>query len=287
MTREPGRRWRRRPRDPYDVAPIVRPPAARVEVREEEVVSRRWPGDNPWFWFALLGVLVLAGLAAWLLVRAVDDDEPTVTVVAASAVPRVVGLAQDDAVARLEGAGFDARVVHAAANAPAGTVVRQRPAAGTRLGPGEIVALTVSSGEAATVTVVATVADVRNLDHIAAGAEVDEARLVADTYPVTSSAPRGIVLAQSPDPGVAVAPGEHVRRDVSLGPRERPPATVPDVTGPEAAVARATLRELGLTVRTVERAAPTAEEVGEVILQQPAAGTSVPALTQVTIFVGR
>jgi hypothetical protein len=37
----------------------------------------------------------------------------------------------------------------------------------------------------------------------------------------------------------------------------------------------------------VLRAAPSPENVGEAIDQQPQAGASVPVLTQVTIFVGR
>jgi beta-lactam-binding protein with PASTA domain len=75
---------------------------------------------------------------------------------------------------------------------------------------------------------------------------------------------------------------------VSLGqPGERPTGTVPDVTGPNELEARATARESGFTVRTIDRPAPSPEERGEVILQRPAPGTTAPLLTQIQLFVGR
>ena len=40
-------------------------------------------------------------------------------------------------------------------------------------------------------------------------------------------------------------------------------------------------------MRTVLRDAPSDEEVGEVLTQSPAAGTTAPILTQITLFVGR
>jgi eukaryotic-like serine/threonine-protein kinase len=132
-----------------------------------------------------------------------------------------------------------------------------------------------------------TVPDVVGDDHVAAGATVDARALIADSFPVESDEVRGTVVAQGPAGGSEVAPGTHVRLEVAIGPGDRPTAVVPDVTGPNEIEARATVREAGFTVLTIDRTAPSPEERGEVILQRPAAGTRVPVLTQIRLFVGR
>jgi beta-lactam-binding protein with PASTA domain len=104
---------------------------------------------------------------------------------------------------------------------------------------------------------------------------------------VASSETRGTVVAQRPTGGAQLEEGDTVRNNVALGGGERATREVPDVTGPEASDARATLRTAGLTVRTQYRQPPSPEEDEEVLSQSPAPGTSVPDLTQVTIFVGR
>lgn len=137
--------------------------------------------------------------------------------------------------------------------------------------------------EPATVTIPALV----GLDYAEAHEQAAEAGLIADSRPVESEEPRGTVVAQSPEPGTEVATTRHVELAVSAGRGDRPLARIPDVTGPSAERAREIAIETGFTVRTVDRDAPTAEEVGEVILQRPDAGTSAPVLTQITLFVGR
>jgi beta-lactam-binding protein with PASTA domain len=84
-----------------------------------------------------------------------------------------------------------------------------------------------------------------------------------------------------------VKEGDTVRLNVSLGPGPREESEIPDVTGLEASEARQRARVEGFAVRTVERDAPSDEEVGEVLTQAPGAGTAAPILTQITIFVGR
>ncbi len=146
--------------------------------------------------------------------------------------------------------------------------------------------------EAATTTVTTapeqvSVPDAIGQDHVGAGAAVDDVGLVADTFPVPSDEPRGTVVAQNPDPGTELAEGSPVRLNVSLGPASRPTGEIPDVTGPAAADARARCREANFTCLTRETAAPSAEEVGEVVDQEPAAGSPAEVLTQITLFVGR
>jgi beta-lactam-binding protein with PASTA domain len=126
------------------------------------------------------------------------------------------------------------------------------------------------------------VPDVVGEDHVTAGAEVDDAGLVANTYPVPSEEARGTVLAQTPGPGSQLPEGTAVRLNVALGPGARGTFGVPDVTGMAAAEARDRCRRARFTCRTIERDAPSEEEVGEVLDQQPAA-----QLSQMTLFVGR
>jgi beta-lactam-binding protein with PASTA domain len=133
----------------------------------------------------------------------------------------------------------------------------------------------------------ATAPDVVGQSYVDAGSTIEGMGLVADSYPVASSETRGTVVAQRPAGGTQLEEGDTVRNNVALGGGERRTREVPDVTGPQASDARSTLRTGGLTVRTQYRAPPSPEEEGEVLTQSPAPGTSVPDLTQVTIFVGR
>lgn len=248
-----------------------------------------WWRDNVWFWLALLGVVAV--LVVLIAILAARDDKQA----AGAKVPSVVGLRQARAVSVLERAGYDADPSRTPSAEPRGIVVDQDPDAGTALARGGTVAIVVSSGPEVVTTVetvtepaeIITVPDVVGDDHVEAGATVDGRDLIADSYPVESGETRGTVISQSPAAGTEVAPGTHVRLDVAIGPGERPTAIVPDVTGPNEVEARATAREAGFTVLTIDRTAPTPEERGEVILQRPAAGTTAPVLTQIRLYVGR
>jgi hypothetical protein len=146
---------------------------------------------------------------------------------------------------------------------------------------------TTTTATSTTAPVTVTVPDLTGQPFAQAADAAAGAGLAADSYPVESSEPRGTVVAQTPDAGTTANEGDPMRLNVSVGTGERATTTVPDVTGPEAPEARATLADAKLTVRTVERAAPEPDNVNEVILQKPDAGASVPELTQVTIYVGR
>jgi serine/threonine-protein kinase len=281
----------------------------RVMRRDETAVRRPppppppWWRENWWIWLVALAIVVLGGL---LIVAAWPSDDETATPTTAEelvAVPRVVGLSEERAVGRLEGAGFEVEVERGQAEAPEGQVLAQDPEAGSRVEKGSTVTIRVAEPGPAPETVTVTeptptetepqqpvtvqVPDVVGQEHFIGAADVEQFGLVADTYPVDSTETQGIVVAQSPAPGTELREGETVRLNVSLGGEPRPDVTVPDVTGPAAAEARTACRDAGLTCRTVYRSAPSAEEAGEVLDQRPAAGTVVPLLTQLTLFVGR
>lgn len=132
-----------------------------------------------------------------------------------------------------------------------------------------------------------TVPDVVGESYVPAGSTLEGRGLAADSYPVASQETRGTVVAQRPDPGTTAKEGDIVRNNVALGTGPRETKEVPDVTGPQASDARDAARRAGFTVRTMFSHAPSAEEVGEVLTQEPAAGSSQPELTQIVLFVGR
>ena len=112
-------------------------------------------------------------------------------------------------------------------------------------------------------------------------AAAEAAGFVVDSVSTESSEPRGTVVAQEPGVGRNVRPGSrHVQLDVSTGTEELEALVVPDLTGLQADEARARARSAGFTVFTVG-------DDGEVSSQTPAAGTEAPALTQITLTVGR
>ncbi|MBD0329065.1 MAG: PASTA domain-containing protein [Thermoleophilia bacterium] len=270
-------------------------------VRREEAVREGpprppWWRENWWIWGLLLLLFVAALIAFFALRAAADDDDENGT----RTVPELIGLQEDDAVSRVEDLDLDADVRETPSEGDEpGTVVDQSPEAGTEVETGTRVLLIVAEEEETeteteTQTQTETVApeavevpDVVGLDHVEAGAQVDDAGLVANTFPVPSEEDRGTVVAQNPDPGTELNEGSAVRLNVSLGPGERGSFEVPDVTGLEEAEARDRCRRARFTCLTVDRDAPSEEEVGEVLDQQPAAGTMADQLSQVRLFVGR
>jgi len=162
-------------------------------------------------------------------------------------------------------------------------------------GPGTVTVTTqvATGGETVTATQTVTttpevvsVPDVVGRTQLEAGQAVQNEGLVPNTVPVPFELQRGSVVAQSPEAGSQVQEGDAVRLNISVGTTTRPLVEVPDVTGPEADEARLTLWRAKLCVRTIDRAAPSDEEVGEVLAQQPSPGARVQQYAQVTIYVG-
>ncbi len=293
--------------------------------RDETVVTevRREPPDGPppggpppWWrenwWIPALVLLLLVGLLiAFFALRDRGDEEAATE---QATVPSLIGLDESDAREVLEREGLEADVAERReSDEPEGTVISQRPEAGTALARGGVVELILSAGEPEVVTETAVVTetdeevetdvetqtetveeepeavqvpDAVGLAQTEAGAAVEDAGLIANTFPVESQEERGTVVAQNPDPGTQLREGDAVRLNVSLGPDEREQAAIPNVTGAEEADARRALREAGFTVRTLDRQAPEPRHVGVVILQRPEP-RQAPVLTQVTIYVGR
>lgn len=214
---------------------------------------------------------------------------------AAVVVPRVVGLTEAFATARLDRLDFQVSVTRIASNRPRGTVLSQEPPPGTRLSRGSVVGINVSLGTTTTTTAPTTtmttsgtpVPNVVGLSQRDAVARLQRAGLRVDSYPAASSRPRGTVVAQRPPGGTRVRPKSLVRIDVSLGAGERPLRTVPDVVGMTESEAKQALVETGFTVRSVDQPVATLTEKDVVLDQKPRAGERASAGSQIAITVGR
>jgi len=170
--------------------------------------------------FVLAAVLLLLGLLGVGLALAQGPDSA-----GGVEVPSVEGLPRDEAVSRLESAGFrtDIRTGEGGAG-EAGTVIGQEPPGGGRAPEGSTVTLTVAAG-ASTVPV----PDVLGLGFSEAEAELQGAGLaVGSTYDVQSDTAADVVLEQGIGAGTQVQLGTTVNLGLSTGPAQ------PTTASPEA-----------------------------------------------------
>jgi beta-lactam-binding protein with PASTA domain len=274
---------------------------------------------------AAAGALVLLVAGVLVAVAAFGgDDEPSsvASSVEVVTVPAVVGLRTSAAEAALRRAGLGSAVERRANARASGTVIAAKPQAGSRVERGVAILLVVSSGRAAgggTTTTTTTetgpgpstttaptvterpgdtvivepepslseVPGVLDVGFVDSARMVEDRGYVADTYPVASGKPRGTVVRQQPAAGTALARGRTVRLYVAVGRGSRGAVTLTDFSGLPERQARELIERAGLTVRTVDRAAPSPKDVGRVLRQQPGAPKRLRVLSQVTIYVGR
>ncbi len=125
----------RPPEDPLDDTLVMDETAPRKEIVHSAIPPRRSP--RLWPWLLALGVLVLVGLLAYLLLSGGD---------ARTTVPGVVGLTEAQARSRLAEADLEAAVDRQPSRRKAGIAVAQSPAAGVEVDQGQRVQVVVSSG---------------------------------------------------------------------------------------------------------------------------------------------
>lgn len=192
-------------------------------------------------------------------------------------VPNVVGLTYANAESRLFSAGYKVevgdQVYHA--TSPATTVLTQTPPGGTVEQKGATITLDISAGPRVA-RVPGVVGQARQAAQVAlenAGFDLGE---VAERE---NDAPRGTVLAASPEPGVEVRLPAVVSMIVSSGPST---VDVPDVTGRTLPEARMLVESSGLVSGGVELDSLSLAPPGTVTGQTPAAGQRVSPGTQVS-----
>jgi serine/threonine-protein kinase len=209
----------------------------------------------------------------------------TVTIVVSTGprlvqVPRVVGLTFEEAIESLEDAGLDWRRVNVFSERDEGIVASQDPRPDEEVEEGTEVVIRVSQG-----TEQVAVPDVLDQTETSARQELQQAGFeVSVVEAPDDDTPEGLVSAQSPDPGIQADRGSTVQVTISTGPDIVP---VPDVTGMEAADARATLEEAGFRPRGAAQDTTDPDEEGVVLDQDPAGATEAERGSTVTIFVGR
>ena len=210
------------------------------------------------------------------------EEDSTVTLSvsqgpAVVAVPSVGGLAQDEAMKRLEKAGFKVNVDQRFSKAvKRGLAIGTEPAAGTQLSTAQPVTLLISRG-ANTVLV----PDVVGMDDQAALAALQNVGLTGAEVQRDSTEPQGKVLSQSPSAGQSVARGSQVTIFASTG-----AITVPDVVGQDRKPAVTALKKAGFVVSVTEQSTSDPSEVGTVISEFPPAGSRGQRGDTVTISVG-
>jgi beta-lactam-binding protein with PASTA domain len=205
----------------------------------------------PWILLALLLLAIAVVLVIWYSERS-----------SGKLVPAVVGTQAGAASARLRDDGFAVVQASQSSPRPAGTVLGQRPAAGTRQGSGSTVRLLISKGRGRT-----TVPNGVGLAQGAARDRLVQAGFRVMTAEVFSDQPRGTVVAQSPPAGGKVGPGTLVRLNISKGSAT---VDVPSEVGSPVTKAQSDLASKGLTPKFMR--VPSTQPIDTVVAQAPTGG---------------
>ena len=240
---------------PPQLAPVTEP---------ERKKKRRWP----WVAIGLL-TLALVGFLTYLAVSALTAAETR-------EVPRVVGRQLVQARAMLERAGFQVEETRVRSEADFDQVLDQDPNPGEEAEEGSTVVLEVSGGPGTVL-----VPTVRKLPQGQAIDELEERGLRANVDRLSSENVRaGLALRTVPGAGTEVERGERIQLFISSGPEL---VAVPTVIGLSRDSAEAQISDAGLVPAVQE--AESEEPEGEVISQDPSAGTELRVGSTVTITV--
>jgi serine/threonine-protein kinase len=198
-------------------------------------------------------------------------------------VPSIIGLTFDEAYDLLTDLGLTLTVSGTQADSalPQGSIISQDPISQQQVAKGSTVKVVISVGAGQVV-----IPDVRGQTYAAAQTllQAEPYRFVIEFREETStSVPDGQVIRTDPVVGTPIAAGSPITGWVSSGSGQ---VTVPDVVNRTESGARTTLVNASLKV-TVVYAPTTPDKVGLVLSQSPAAGTSVPRNSTVTITVGQ
>jgi beta-lactam-binding protein with PASTA domain len=238
-------------------------------VADEEIVEEHVPPPPPpriWPWLLLLLLLVVGGLAAYFLLTRGDEK---------TTMPRVIGLREDVARARIAEAQLEADVDRRLSRRPRGIVFAQVPGAGNQLNEGERVEILVSSG-----LIRVVVPSVRDLPVGDARERLERAGFEARVRRVFAGAPRERVVEQDPRGGERARRGSTVELLVSKG---RNLNRVPDVLGMQEDAAVRALRAREFVARIFD--VPSVEPRGTVVAQVPRGGVLGPPDARVRINV--
>ena len=261
---------------------ISRPPATAVLPPQE---PEKGSGRKVWLGI-LIGILVVAVLGGgiYLLVNSLTNDENPGSVVIV--LPNYVGMTFDDAKTDIESRGLVVadpkfRQTDAAAE---GTVLAQDPPKDTSVASGAVITLTVAKKPT---TVPVPNLTGKTLAEAQSALEAVGLRIGSQTQAPDATIPAGRIISSNPASGELAKKNSFVDVVVSTGPEM---VAVPDVTTGclSLGAAKKAITDAGLV--PVE-GTPVAQNPGcvnasRIAFQDPAAGTMVPAGSNVTISLG-
>ena len=161
---------------------------------------------------------------------------------------------------------------------PAGTIIRQNPKAGRTVKEGQKITLTVSLG-----TQYVTVPETKNMVAEDAEQTLKDMGLNVLQKPMQdNTVASGSVIYSSPAAGETVEGGSTVILYTSRA-VARSTVKVPSLTGKTIEDARNDVRDLNVSIRTVDQA--SSEPAGTVLSQSPAAGSEVRISAVITLVV--
>ena len=198
------------------------------------------------------------------------------------AVPDVVGKTEVEASQIITAAGFVVNTKDVEDDkAQEGTVVRQTPAANSKLAKGEQITIEVSKGSGKV-----AVPDVRGKSEADARNTLQGAGFtnVQSQQQNSDSVPAGSVINTEPGAGSKVATTEPVVLIVSSGAGK---VTVPQVTNLSEDNARKALEQVGLKANVQDQTVVNPAQDGIVVSQAPNANAQLDKGATVTLFVGR
>ena len=201
---------------------------------------------------------------------------------ATKAVPNLLGMTQEEAVAALEAEGFTVGHVDPgySDDYDEGEVMEQNPDGGTEVAEGSSIDITISQGpEAEDVTVPNLVGKTQE----EAEAELERLGLVGSASTEANDADEGQVFDQSPSAGSTAKEGDTVTYKVSSGPDA---TAVPDVTGLTQSNATQQLSDAGFGVYVAGSSYDDSVPKGSVISYDPAGQQAPGTQIGLTISLG-
>lgn len=195
-------------------------------------------------------------------------------------VPNVVGKSLDEAkeILNKAGLGYKLGKQEESTKYEKGYVMGQDPESGEKVDKNTQITLDISTGLTEDKV---SVPNVVGQDEAEAQKTLQDAGFVVESEAVYSSSEQGTVVSTDPEAGTEAAKGSTVTIQVSKGEEK---ITVPDVRGKDENTAKSTLSAAGLNV-TVDTQYSDSVSTGNVISQNPSAGTKVESGTGVTIVV--
>jgi beta-lactam-binding protein with PASTA domain len=224
-----------------------------------------------------LGAVAVAVLVALVLVLALTRPSSGASVT----VPSVTGQSEAAAATTLRRAGLvPVPALTASATVASGTVIGETPPAGSVVGKGTRVTISVSIGPGSSALL-----NVVGLTAAQATAKLKAAGFKPTTETQSSATvASGRVISTDPPAGTELQAGSQVTVVVSGGPAQ---TTVPDVVGQSKAAAEATLANAKLSTGTITQKTTTEQSPGTVLEQSPSAGSSLTAGGTVDLTVAQ